>query len=58
MTKEAMLNIINKHNNVVDFINSIGDVKIPAEAIFLLMPLSGHISGLGFEITRSTKNGN
>ena len=54
MSKEAMLNLINKHNDTVDFINAL-DFKVPAEVVFRLMPLACKMSSLGLTLTHEAR---
>ena len=54
MTKEAMLNLIEKHNDTVNFINTL-DFKVPVEVIFRLMPLAGKMSSLGLALTHEAR---
>jgi hypothetical protein len=51
----TMINLIEKHNAVVNFLNEIDDVKIPMEACIRLMPLSMKLSTLGLELTREAR---
>ncbi len=55
MTKETMLNLIEKHNGVVQFIETLGDVKVSAEVFMRLMPLSSRIASLGLALTHEAR---
>lgn len=55
MTKGAMLNIINKHNEMVKFIDTLEDVKIPVEVVMRLMPLASKMASLGLAITHEAR---
>jgi hypothetical protein len=55
MTKEAMLNLIKKHNDVVQFIGTLGDVKVSAEVVMRLMPMSRKIASLGLALTHEAR---
>lgn len=54
MTKEAMLKLIEKHNDMVKFIGTL-DVKIPMEALIRLMPLACKMSSLGLALTHEAR---
>ena len=54
MTKEAMLNLIDKHNDTVNFIGTL-DFKVPAEVVFRLMPLANKMSSLGLALTHEAR---
>ena len=54
MTKEAMLNLIEKHNDTVDFIGTL-DFKVPVEVVFRLMPLANKMSSLGLALTHEAR---
>ena len=54
MTKEAMLNLIQKHNDTVDFIGTL-DFKVPVEVVLKLMPLACKMSSLGLAITHEAR---
>ena len=54
MTKEAMLNLIEKHNDTVNFINTL-DFKVPAEVVFRLMPLACKMASLGLALTHEAR---
>lgn len=54
MTKEAMLNLIKKHNDTVDFISTL-DFKVPVEVVFRLMPLANKMSSLGSALTHEAR---
>ena len=54
MTNETMLNLIKKHNDVVEFIDN-SDIKISAEELIRLMPLSCKISSLGLALTHEAR---
>lgn len=56
MTKETMLDIIGKHNESVDFINTLDDVKIPMDALMRLMPLSCKHANLGLALTHEARS--
>ena len=55
MTREAMINIINRQNEMVKFISTLNDEKIPAEALLRLMPLSCKMADLGLAITHEAR---
>lgn len=55
MTKGAMLNIINKHNEMVKFIDTLEDVKVPVEVVMQLMPLASKMASLGLAITHEAR---
>ena len=55
MTKETMLDIISKHNEVVGFIETLVDVKIPMDTLMRLMPLAGKNSSLGLALTQEAR---
>lgn len=55
MKKEAMLNLIKKHNDAVLFINTLEDVKIPVESLMRLMPLSSKFASLGLALTHEAR---
>ena len=54
MTKEALLNLIKKHNDTVDFISTL-DFKVPVEVVLRLMPLAGKMSSLGLALTHEAR---
>ena len=54
MTKEAMMNLIKKHNDTVEFIGTL-DFKVPAEVVFRLMPLACKMSSLGLALTHEAR---
>lgn len=54
MTKEAMLNLIQKHNDTVDFIGTL-DFKVPVEVVLKLMPLACKMSSLGLALTHEAR---
>ena len=54
MTKEAMLNLIQKHNDTVDFIGTL-DFEVPAEVVLRLMPLACKMSSLGLALTHEAR---
>lgn len=54
MTKEAMLNLIKKHNDTVNFIGTL-DFKVPVEVVFRLMPLACKMSSLGLALTHEAR---
>jgi len=51
MTKVKMLEIIEKHNDMVGFIGTLDGVKIPMEAFFRLIPLASKMATLGLALT-------
>jgi len=55
MTTISMLDIISKHNDVVGFINTLEDVKVPAEVIMRLMPLASKMASLGLALTHEAR---
>ena len=55
MSKDKMLEIIQRHNDVVSFMDTLDDSKIPAEAIFRLMPLASKMSKLGLALTHEAR---
>jgi len=54
MTKEAMMNLIEKHNDTVNFISTL-DFRVPVEVVFRLMPLAGKMSSLGLALTHEAR---
>ena len=54
MTKEAMLNLIQKHNDTVDFIGTL-DFKVPVEVVLKLMPLACKMSSLSLALTHEAR---
>ena len=54
MTKEAMLNLINKHNDTVNFISTL-DFKVPVEVVFRLMPLADKMARSGLALTHEAR---
>ena len=54
MTKETMLNLIKKHNDIVNFISTL-DFKIPVEVVLRLMPLADKMSSLGLALTHEAR---
>lgn len=56
MTNETLLDIISKHNESMDFINTLDDVKIPIEALMRLMPLSCKHASLGLALTHEARS--
>lgn len=50
-----MLDIIQKHNASVEFLNTLGDVKVPVEAVMRLMPLATHHARLGLALTQEAR---
>jgi len=55
MKKEAMMEIIAKHNDMVKFIDTLDDVKISLECLLRLMPLATKMSALGLELTHEAR---
>lgn len=55
MTKDAMLKLIEKHNDTVDFISTL-DLKVPVEVVFRLMPLANKMSSLGLALTHEARD--
>lgn len=55
MKNEAMLKLIKKHNDVVQFIETLDDIKVSAEVIMKLMPMSCKISSLGLALTHEAR---
>jgi hypothetical protein len=55
MTSTAMMDIINKHNDMVHFIDTLEDVKIPADALLRLMPLASKMATLGLAVTHEAR---
>lgn len=55
MTKGTILNIINKHNEMVKFIDTLEDVKVPVEVVMQLMPLASKMASLGLAITHEAR---
>lgn len=55
MTKETMLDLIKKHNDVVLFIETLDDVKVHAGVLIRLMPMSSKIASLGLALTHEAR---
>ena len=55
MTREAMIQIIRRHNDTVLFLKSLDSVVIPAEAVLKIMPLSVKMASLGLAITHEAR---
>ena len=49
-----MLNLIDKHNDTVNFIGTL-DFKVPAEVVFRLMPLANKMYSLGLALTHEAR---
>jgi len=56
MTKDAMLKIIEKHNDVVNHLKKASDVTIPASVWFRVMEIPCKRASLGLTITRAARN--
>jgi hypothetical protein len=55
MDRKAMLNIIEKHNDMVSFIGTLENIKVSADVIFKLMPLSCKMASLGLALTQEAR---
>lgn len=55
MEKTTMMDIINKHNAVIEFVGSLDDVKIPMDALMRLMPMACKQASLGLAITHEAR---